>query len=144
MADIMHQLRIHAPPSRVFQAITTAEEIRNWWTRDATIEPKVGAKGEFGFYGRRLIAEIEVAELQPPFSVKWRVTNRAWHGKDIEFGLSADGNDPVLTFAHRGFQQADDGYASATTRWGYYLVSLKRHIEGRRGNPNPEDADAFG
>ena len=35
MPDILHLLTIHASPERVFQALATAEGIRNWWTRDA-------------------------------------------------------------------------------------------------------------
>jgi hypothetical protein len=46
-----------------------------------------------------------------------------------------------LAFAHRGFKRADDGFAGATTRWGFYLVSLKRYLEGGQGSPNPVDAD---
>jgi hypothetical protein len=33
------------------------------------------------------------------------------------FDLKPDGNDTTLLFAHRGFKNADDEYASATTRW---------------------------
>ena len=53
MPDIMHLVKIRAAPERVYQAITTAEGIRNWWTRDTVLEPKIGATGEFGFYERR-------------------------------------------------------------------------------------------
>ena len=52
MQDIMHLIKIHASTERVYGAITTAYGIRQWWTRDAAIEPKVGAAGEFGFNGK--------------------------------------------------------------------------------------------
>ena len=51
MPDILHRLTIHAPPERVFEALTTAEGIRNWWTRDADLDARIGGAGEFCFYG---------------------------------------------------------------------------------------------
>jgi uncharacterized protein YndB with AHSA1/START domain len=141
MPDIMHSLKIATSPDRVYQAIATAEGIRNWWTRDAALDPKVGGGGEFGFYGRRFVAKVKIDELEPAARVKWRVTNSAWPGDTIEFGFKSEQKHTRLTFAHRGFPQSDQLYASATTRWGFYLLSLKRHLETGEGAPNPDDAD---
>src|SRR5215467_8786855 len=60
MQDIMHLIKIHASSDRVYQAITTADGIRQWWTRDAAIDAKVGGAGEFGFYGKRFVAKVTV------------------------------------------------------------------------------------
>ena len=144
MQDIMHLLKIHASPDRVFDAITTAAGIQQWWTRDAAIEPKIGAAGEFGFYAKRFVAKVVVEELAPNELVRWKVVNAAWPGDEIEFNLKADGNDTILLFAHRGFPQANEALASATTRWGYYLLSLKRYLQAGKGNPNPDDVEGLG
>jgi uncharacterized protein YndB with AHSA1/START domain len=144
MQDIMHLIKIHASSERVYQAITTADGIRQWWTRDAAIEPKVGAAGEFGFYGKRFIAKVIVEELDPVTRVRWKVANAAWQGNDVEFNLRADGGDTALLFAHRGFPRADEGFASATTRWGFYLLSLKRYLQTGKGTPNPDDNEGLG
>jgi uncharacterized protein YndB with AHSA1/START domain len=144
MHDIMHLIKIHASSERVYQAITTADGIRQWWTRDAAIDAKVGGAGEFGFYGKRFVAKVTVEELNPTTRVRWKVANSAWQGNDIEFNLKADGNDTTLLFAHRGFPRADEGYASATTRWGFYLLSLKRYLQTGKGTPNPDDGEGLG
>jgi hypothetical protein len=34
--------------------------------------------------------------------------------------------------------------ASATTRWGFYLLSLKRYLQTGKGTPNPDDSEALG
>jgi uncharacterized protein YndB with AHSA1/START domain len=141
MADIMHLIKIGTSSERVYQAITTADGLRNWWTRDAEIEPKVGAAGEVGFYGKRFIAKLKVEELKPNVLVKWSVTNQAWEGKDIEFALRPNDGNTALAFVHRGFEPASDKYASATTRWGFYLFSLKRYLETGTGSPNPDDGN---
>ena len=144
MQDIMHQNKIHASAERVYEAITTADGLREWWTRDAAIEPKVGAAGEFGFSGKRFVAKVTVEELNPVTRVRWKVTNSAWPGSDIEFNLKTDGKDTTLLFAHRGFPQANEAVASATTRWGFYLLSLKRYLETGKGTPNPDDTEGLG
>jgi uncharacterized protein YndB with AHSA1/START domain len=144
MQDIMHLIKIHASSERVYGAITTADGIRQWWTRDAAIEQKVGAAGEFGFYAKRFIAKVTVEELDPVTRVRWNVANAAWLGNDIEFNLRDDGNDTTLLFAHRGFPSADEGFASATTRWGFYLLSLKRYLQTGKGMPNPDDSEGLG
>ena len=144
MHDIMHLIKIHASSERVYQAITTADGIRQWWTRDAAIEAKVGAAGEFEFYGKRFVAKVTIEELNPTTRVRWKVANSAWQGNDIEFNLKADGNVTTIIFAHRGFPRADEAYASATTRWGFYLLSLKRYLQTGKGTPNPDDHEELG
>lgn len=144
MQDIMHQIRIHAPPQRVYDAITTADGLQHWWTRDAAIEPNTGAAGTFGFYGRRFVAKVTVEELTPPSRVRWKVVNAAWPATDIAFSLRPDGSDTILVFAHRGFPRADEAMASTTTRWGFYLQSLKRYLQTGKGNPNPDEGDELG
>ena len=141
MADIMHTLKIQAPPDRVFQAIASADGIRNWWTRDASLEASVGGAGEFGFYNRRFVAKVVIDALEPPVRIKWRLTNAAWPGAVIEFSVKPESNHTRLSFAHRGYAEADQRYASATTRWGAYLLSLKSYLESGKGSPNPDDID---
>jgi hypothetical protein len=95
-------------------------------------------------FGRRFVAKIIVEELSPVTRVRWKVSNGAWPGSDIEFNLKAEGNDATLVFAHDGFPCADEGYASATTHSGLYLLSLERYLETGKGMPNPDDNELFG
>jgi uncharacterized protein YndB with AHSA1/START domain len=141
MPDILHSLRIKASPVQIYQAIATTEGIRNWWTRDAVLGSSPGETGEFGFYGRRFIARVTIEQLKPPERIEWKVTNAAWDGDTIVFAIQPEGAGARLSFFHRGFSEADQRYASATTRWGCYLLSLKKYLETGQGNPNPDDVD---
>ncbi len=143
MPDIMHLVEIHAPVERVYKALTTQEDIRNWWTRDTTIEPRIGATGEFGFADHQYVITVQVSNLQPPKHVEWKALSAgpAWTGTTITFDVRPQGKDTVLAFAHRGFKEANDEYARPTTRWGYYLISLKQYLETGKGTPDPEDSD---
>jgi uncharacterized protein YndB with AHSA1/START domain len=140
MPDIMHLLKIHASPEQIYPALTTAEGIRAWWTRDATLESKVGSTAEFGFHQRKVVTRVRIAELTPPTRVKWTTLASnapgGWSGTTITFELRAEGSDTVLLFAQRGYPRADEGYARVTTGWGVYLHSLQSYIETGTGAPH--------
>lgn len=142
MPDIMHLIRIQANPTRVYEALTTAEGIRHWWTRDADLVPRIGGTGEFRFsYDGTVVTQVRVAELTPPAHVGWKTLSSfrpEWEGTTITFDLRAEGSNTVLSFAHRGFAQADEIYAMTTTGWGYYLVSLQQYLETGQGAPSPD------
>jgi len=146
MTNIMHLLKIVAPPARVYQALTTAEDIRNWWTRDADLDDRVGGSGEFRFYDRRVATNATIEELRPPARVAWRITASTapggWPGTTITFDLRPEDGATVLIFAHRGFPEENEGYARVTTGWAYFLISLQQYVETGRGAPAP-DVDFF-
>ena len=144
MPEIMHLIKIRATQDKVYQAVSTAEGIRNWWTRDAVLDPKVGGSGEFGFYGHRMVIKVKIAELTPPAHVAWEdisSTGGGFDGTTISFDLKSDAGITELLFTHRGFKMGSDNIASATTRWGFYFLSLKRYLETGTGSPNPEDTE---
>jgi uncharacterized protein YndB with AHSA1/START domain len=142
--EIMHLIKIRAAQDKVYQAVSTAEGIRDWWTRDAALDPKVGGNGEFGFYGQRMVIKVKIAELTPPRHVAWdsvSSTGGGFDGTTISFDLKSEDGVTSVLFAHRGFKAAGEQVASATTRWGFYLLSLKRYLETGKGSPNPEDTE---
>ena len=142
MPDIMHLVKIHTSPELVYQALTTAEGIRHWWTRDADLDAQIGGTGEFRFsYGGTVVTQVRVEVLTPPSRVGWKTVSSfrpEWDGTTITFDLRAEGSDTVLAFAHRGFDRADEGFALTTTGWGYYLVSLQQYLETGKGAPSPD------
>lgn len=142
MPDILHLLKIRTPPARVYQALTTADGVRAWWTRDADLEPALGGTGAFRFYEGTKVTAVRIDALAPSARVGWTTLSAdapgGWAGTTITFDLRPDADGTVLAFAHRGFAQADDGYALVTTGWAYYLVSLQQYLETGRGAPHPE------
>lgn len=144
MPEILHLIKIRAAQDKVYQAVSTPEGIRGWWTRDAALDPKAGGSGEFGFYGHRMVIKVKVAEITPPNHVAWdsvSSTGGGFDGTTISFDLKSEDGVTSVLFAHRGFKTAGEQVASATTRWGFYLLSLKHYLETGEGTPNPEDTD---
>jgi uncharacterized protein YndB with AHSA1/START domain len=140
MPDIMHLIKIRVSPERVYEALTTAEGIRNWWTRDAVLDSKIGGTGEFSFFGRKPVSRMKVDELKAPVRVSWTTISSfrpEWNGTTITFDLRAEGSDTVLSFAHRGFKQADEGYAVTTTGWGVLSCQLATISGDGKGRTQP-------
>jgi uncharacterized protein YndB with AHSA1/START domain len=139
----MHLVKIHAPANPVYRALTTPAGVRNWWTGDVALESAVGGTGEFRFNDRRFVIKVAIQELTPDTRVWWRVVSPdLFDGTSVQFELSPNEGHTMLSFTHRGFKWTDDTYAAATTRWGYYLVSLKRYLESGKGAPSPNELDA--
>jgi uncharacterized protein YndB with AHSA1/START domain len=42
MVDIIHRIGIKAPVSKVYEAVSTAEGIAGWWSRETTGESRLG------------------------------------------------------------------------------------------------------
>jgi uncharacterized protein YndB with AHSA1/START domain len=138
MPDIMHLVRIDAPPARVYDALTTAAGIREWWTSDAELDDRVGGRGMFRFHGSNRQTDIRIDALEPVRHVGWTTTasfRPEWIGTKLTFDLRAELQKTVLTFAQRGFAEACEGYAVTTTGWGLYLVSLQLYMETGTGTP---------
>lgn len=142
MPNILHLLPIHATPDRIYEALTTAEGVRSWWTRDADLDATEGGVGEFRFYGGRVTTRIVIATLDPAKRVAWRVTESSapggWVGTMIGFETRPEDEGAILSFAHRGFAEESDGFARVTTGWAYFLVSLKQYLETGSGAPAPD------
>jgi len=44
----------------------------------------------------------------------------------------------VLSFAHRGFAEANEGYALVNLGWTYFLISLQQYLKTGKGAPHPD------
>ncbi|HVO00671.1 MAG TPA: SRPBCC domain-containing protein [Candidatus Cybelea sp.] len=142
MPDIVHLIRIKAAPARVYEALTTADGIAGWWTRDVTLDGAVGGIGAFQFYGCTSMTRVRIDTLEPERRVAWTVLNSdapgGWDDTTIAFTLRRDGEETVLSLAHRGFASESEGFALVSTGWAYYLVSLQHLLERGAGKPQQE------
>jgi uncharacterized protein YndB with AHSA1/START domain len=62
MPDVVHLVKLRVPMERTYAALTTAEGIRRWWTRDADLGSGTGAAGEFRFYDSTAVTTVRVEE----------------------------------------------------------------------------------
>jgi hypothetical protein len=109
MPDIPHLVAIRATAVRAHGARTTADGVRNSWTRDALVEQRADGIGAPG----------------------------GWQGATITFDIRADGDRAVLPFAHCGFRRVDEGYARTTTGWTCYLANPRQYRATGKRRPPP-------
>ena len=137
MINMPHQITINAAPEKVFEAITTTEGVRGWWTTDAKVEPEVGSVAEFGFYNRKAVFQMHIDQLEQGKLIEWTAQHDmpGWKGTKIRFELNANDNgDTVLNFNHSGWDSMEGGYPMINTTWGSLMYILKNYVEGK----NPE------
>ena len=144
MSDILHRVGIQATPQKVFEALSTQEGISSWWTSKVKVQPEVGSVMEMRFKNDSLIMHIQIEELNPPIFLKWRVLAGPpeWIGSTINFLLKLNGNETVVLFAHRGWKEQVDFMHHCSTKWGYYMFSLKALLEEGKGTPHPDELPA--
>jgi uncharacterized protein YndB with AHSA1/START domain len=140
MTDILHRIRIDAPPEKVVAAISTADGIRSWWTEDCEVTPREGVTDVFRFGGGSIEFHFHVDELSNS-RVAWTCVPAAktpaeWVATRVEFGLRSDGHgQTTLSFAHRGWASAEGELPQCNTVWGELMHRLKAAAEGHPRGP---------
>jgi len=145
MADIIHEVGIEAPVSKVYAALSTVDGVASWWTRETTGESKLGGRMRVRFQSPTGAEvgkmEFELAKLEPNSAVRWRFTSgpEEWLGTDVTFDLSQKGEGTLILFGHRNWPNAERFMAHCSMKWATFLLSLKQLLETGQGRPAPED-----
>jgi uncharacterized protein YndB with AHSA1/START domain len=138
MDGIYHCIRIKAPRHAVFSALTTAEGLAGWWTRDTT---QRGDVIDFGF-GSDGGPIMKVEELESDRRLKWRCLSGPvdWVGSHLTFELRDDESGGTsLDFQHSNWRRETELTGRCSMRWAGFLLSLKSLVENGRGRPYPDD-----
>jgi len=141
MADIRHRVAISAPREDVYRAVSTPEGVSGWWTRTVEGESKLGGQLRFFFGSPEPAAVMTIEELTPHERVVWRCIEGPdeWLQTTQVFEMRPDGDQTVLMFTHAGWREPVEFMHHCSTRWGYFLLSLKAGLEGRGATPFPDD-----
>jgi uncharacterized protein YndB with AHSA1/START domain len=147
MPEIRHRVGVFAPRERVYASVATRQGIAAWWTRDVRGDGGMGGRLEFYFAGPGPSAVMEVVEAKSEECVIWRCVEgpAEWVGTDITFDLTSPNHVPgetVVLFTHAGWREPVEFMHHCSTRWGYFLLSLKAGLECDRATPFPDDAKA--
>jgi len=140
MADIKHLLHISTPRQKVYEAISTIDGLKNWWTLQTTGESKPGGDIDFRFgnYGG---PTMKVTALKPGESVQWECTKGFddWVGTNLSFTLDENEGKTRVRFNHNGWREANDFFAGCSFSWGRYMESLRQLCETGKGAPFGSD-----
>lgn len=155
---VSQEIEIAAPPERVFQALTDAQQLFTWWGAEPSVEltvftmdarkggkyeyrckPKAGA--DFGEVGEQLkksgtgefVCHGEVLEIQPPHLLVWSwIAN--WHEHPdspttVRWELTLVGKGTRVRVTHSGLAQEPLSRKDYGQGWQGVLNLLKKFLE---------------
>jgi uncharacterized protein YndB with AHSA1/START domain len=137
LKKIIHFLRIHAGPGKVYRALTTEEGLTGWWSNSARVEPGLGGVIDFRFAGD-FNPDMKVTSLEPNQRVEWKCVagHDNWQDNTFLFDLRDANGETDLMFVQVYAQElSDEVYGTYNFNWGYYLGSLKQLCETGTGMP---------
>lgn len=115
MADILHRLRVNAPPADVFRTLVDQDFLR-------------GA-----------LHEIALAPVvaRPGAMLAWRCVDgpAEWVGTEISFELQPCSGGTIVRFSHRHWRTPSDVMAECATAWARVLLRLEAWL----AMPEPDD-----
>ena len=131
---ILMQMDVDAPAERVWQALSTPEGIRAWWTTHADVDADVT---RLSFPDAPMTWDLRTEEASEGRRLRWRCVGGPppWIGTDIVFDMAPVDGATLVRFDHTGWQDADDMVRIVTFGWGQILPRLKQYAE--TGRPSP-------
>lgn len=139
MVDILHQVGVRSTRDKVYEAISTIDGLKGWWTEETTGSTDVGGVIQFRFPAGGF--DMLVLESTPGERVLWEVVDgpEEWIGTTIDWVLSQDDDWTSVLFSHLGWKEPVLFMHHCSTKWATYLMSLKQLIETGAGAPSPRD-----
>ena len=125
------ELFIKATPERVFQALTTKEDLERWFLVKAEVDLRPG--GEIRFEWAPDAVEVgKILVLEPPhrLSYSWEAFEPS--PTTITFELTAENDGTHLRLIHTGIGQGEDWdnyYTSVNGGWSAHLADLTAWLE---------------
>jgi uncharacterized protein YndB with AHSA1/START domain len=139
--SIEREIHVDADPEVVYEVISTAEHLREWWPDGAELTPVPGATGSVTF-GDSLspdahVEAVTVVEADPPrrFSFRWVYDAGEAATPDnsllVTFDLVPSGAGTLLRLRETGFREKgweaallEEQYRDHATSWDYFLPRL--------------------
>lgn len=129
--SIERRVHIDAAPEVVFEVISSAEHITDWWPDEATYDLVPGSDGDivFGDRAEGTVHRFTVLEVDPPHTFSFRWTHEA--GVDaapdnsllVTFALTPAGAGTELQLTETGFRER--GWEAAVLEQEY-----REHVQG--------------
>ena len=139
--SIERELRIDATPEVVYEVISSAEHLREWWPDDAELDSVPGGTGRITFGDPASpdakVEQLTVVEADPPrrFAFRWVYAEGAAAAPDnsllVTFELVPSGEGTLLRFRETGFRERgweaavlEEAYLDHVRGWDLFLPRL--------------------
>ena len=132
--SIKFLFHINASKEKVFEALTTINGLKHWWTTDTEGDSSAGGIIKFRFADAGG-PDMKVSEINPFDMVKWECIEspHGWKGHLFSFKLDENEGKTRIRFSHDGFIDNGDPIAMCTTGWARYMESLRQYCQNGKG-----------
>jgi uncharacterized protein YndB with AHSA1/START domain len=142
---ISKEILIDAPLETVYRVITEPEQISQWFSDAAELDPRPGGEGRLTFEDRatnqRMAVRLRVEAAEPPHRLAFRwdypegEQPHAGNAPLVEFTLTAEGTGTLLRVTESGFatlhrpEQDKAAYIDIHDKgWDVHLTSLQDYV----------------
>jgi hypothetical protein len=135
MVDIAHEIKVHAPPQKIRQALSTQSDLEAWHGGRVT-----STDGELRFDFADGTPTFRWA-VQPGASadeITWRCLQGPGDsvGTAVTFRISpADKGRTLIECTHTGWPHTGGNYRKCNTLWGVLLHHLRQFLETGQHGP---------
>ena len=136
--EIRRELVVEAPIERVWSALTSAEELAQWFGDSAEIDLVPGGRAKIGWSEYDSIADciVEVVDRPTRFSFRWSAMNDTppeTQSLLVEFTLRQEGDSTHVTLLETGFADLpdelyDERLAENSSGWDSELEDLRTYL----------------
>jgi len=124
--EIVVSIDVDGPPAAVWDKFANMEQMNRYYGHDATMEPRVGGKIDYGWGPE--CGPIKILELEPEKKLSYD-----WHYKNepdtvVTWSLAESGGRTRLTITHSGLAEdyESEGYRAG---WFSFLSIIKGMVE---------------
>jgi uncharacterized protein YndB with AHSA1/START domain len=138
MSSIKDEIRIAAPASKVYEALTRQAGYRGWWNAVGEVSEAVGGEAKLHFVkdGNPVNMRFVIDEMKANESVRWTCVSHefsSWVGTTLNWRLKDAGGAVLVSFEHGGWKDAAP--EPVAQGWKHFLGSLKSYLETGTGQP---------
>jgi len=136
MYTILHDLNIKASPQKVFEAVSQANHLSNWWTKKCEGHAELGASYRLYFtpeYDWK--AKVSICKIPVKFELQMTDSDADWSPTCFGFEIKEKGDHSLVSFYHKGWQSTNHHYRRTSYSWAQLLRLLKSYVE--KGNVVP-------
>lgn len=139
MYNIYHDVIIQAPAKQIFDAVSTAEGLANWWTLKSDGQAQIGAAYQF-YFAPEYDWRAKVTALISPRFIEYTLVHADadWTGTVLGFMINSEEDSCTLSFSHEGWATNNAHFRRTSYCWAQYLRCLKDFIEQGEVLPYPE------
>lgn len=130
MYDILHDLTIKAPASKIFAAISEPEHLNNWWTKKCKGQAKLSEEyrlyftAEYDWYAR-----VSICEPNRHFELQMTKSDEDWNPTRFGFVLEETSAGIRVSHYHKGWLSQNHHYRRSNYSWAQLLRLLKNYVE---------------